>query len=159
MKNICTFVESTQWRRNLKLYFFNDKESLTSLAALKSPLPVLDCVDRTDGVTPRTNNILMSTEKQFVNNSANAEFTSSGEFHQQNFYNFINEFYDVADAGSFINANNQTLNSFLELALNVDESTSKYIQHMVHLVNFQNAFIAGLKDKWELYQQFNNKKI
>lgn len=81
---ICTFVKSTQLRRNLKLNFFNDKEPLTSLAATKVPLPVLDCVDKTDGVVPRTNNFLMSTEKQFVSNSQCAALTPAQKRNEKN---------------------------------------------------------------------------
>lgn len=64
------FVSLTRLRRNPKLYFFNDKGSLASSAATKVPLPVLDCVSRTDGATPHTNIFLMLTEKNFVSGNA-----------------------------------------------------------------------------------------
>ena len=85
LNKICTFVKSMQFRRNPKLYFFTNKRSLTSSAITKVPLPVLDCVDRTDGATSHTNFYLMSTEKQFVTTSENAEVTST----QQN-QNLVN---------------------------------------------------------------------
>lgn len=64
------FVSLTQFRRNPKLYFFNDKESSASPAAAKVPLPVLDCVSRTDGAIPHTNFILMLTENKDCNDNA-----------------------------------------------------------------------------------------
>lgn len=74
LKNICNFVKSIQSRRNLQLIFLTNKESLTSSAITKVPLPILDCVDRTDGAIPLTKLNLMSTGKKFVNASAYATF-------------------------------------------------------------------------------------
>ena len=64
------FVESKQFKRNLKLFFY-DKELLAMGSNDESVvLPVLDCLDNPKAVTPHTNLFSMSKENNFVAGNA-----------------------------------------------------------------------------------------
>ena len=88
LNKICTFVKSKRFKRNLRLYFFNDKEaSIKVLISERFVNPFLERFDTPKMELPRTNTFLMSKENQFVTNSEPAKVTSAQQF--QTTYNQI----------------------------------------------------------------------
>lgn len=153
------FVALTQFERNLKLNF-NDKESLASLAAAKVPLPVSDCVSKTDGAIPHTNYFLMLTEKKIVTDSETAKVTPfcAETYHAQQFYQTIANFFQIADVSDFNEAQNELLNTYLNQE-DASQIPFQEIQNVVYITTCQTQFISALKESWCKFVLTNNIQI
>ena len=89
---LCNIVALTKFGKNPKFYFFNNKESSTSLATTKVSLQVSDFVSRTDGSTPLTIYFLMLTENPIVTASEHANVTPIQQILVNNHFNLKKPF-------------------------------------------------------------------
>ena len=98
----------------------------------------------------------IQNEKNFVTNSTTAIVTPISEYHAQQFYRTINEFLEFTDPGTFIEIQNDLLNTYLD---HDDFEDVKHIKNLVLYTTLQSNFLSQLKTKWENFVQFNNVKI
>jgi len=155
------FVSTECFRRNPKQFIYdkslpkgNKSEMLVSLFLEHSVNP--------KGKLAYKLFSTMTEEKRFVDDSQQAVTTPfcAVNYHTQNFYKAIDDFFAFAHTHDYQEVNNEMLNTYLERALNEDdEYCHKHIQSVVFMATFQNKFLTQLKETWLLYKKFTNPKI
>lgn len=154
------FVSLTQLRRNPKLHF-NDKESLTSPAATKVPLPVLDCVSRADGVTPHTKLYLMLTDSNFATTNFIGIAQQRAKVAQRTsneFFSLVQDYVHEKKPTEAINTLTFLLNQFM-IAHAENNYTDACIVDTVYETLGIIEFLTNLNAKFTAFEITNTKNL